>query len=181
MFSAVAFPAQGPQPIEEVIGMPGENLIKAILIIQIVAAFGAWLFARLSRRVGNMLSLQVMIVIWIGVCVGAFFIQTEMQFYLLAVVVGMVMGGIQSLARATYSKLIPENTIDHASYFSFYDVTWNLSVVIGTFSYGAINAATNNMRYSALALASYFVLGLVFLTTVTSDKIQKRQVNISGA
>jgi UMF1 family MFS transporter len=83
------------------------------------------------------------------------------------------MGGIQSLARSTYSKLIPVNTIDTASYFSFYDVTFNLSVVIGTFSYGLINQLTGSMRYSALALAVYFIIGMIFLLMVRAKDIQR--------
>ena len=107
-----------------------------------------------------------MICIWICICIAAYFIQTAYHFYALAVVVGMVMGGIQSLSRATYSKLIPENTVDHASYFSFYDVTYNLSIVFGTFSYGLINQLTGSMRYSALALGVYFIIGMVFLISI---------------
>jgi UMF1 family MFS transporter len=83
------------------------------------------------------------------------------------------MGGIQSLARSTYSKLIPENTIDTASYFSFYDVTFNLSVVIGTFSFGLINQLTGSMRYSALALGVYFIIGMIFLLMVKAKDIQR--------
>ncbi len=107
-----------------------------------------------------------MILIWIGVCVGAYYVQTAIHFYLLAFIVGMVMGGIQALSRATYSKLIPADTIDHTSYFSFYDVTYNVSIFLGTFTYGLVSQITGSMRYSALALAVFFVIGLVFLLTV---------------
>ena len=84
------------------------------------------------------------------------------------------MGGIQSLSRATYSKLIPANTIDHASYFSFYDVTYNVSIVIGTFVYGFVNQITNDMRNSALALVIFFILGLYFLMQVKAAAIRRR-------
>ena len=114
-----------------------------------------------------------MIAIWIVVCVAAYFIATEFQFYALAFVVGMIMGGVQSLARATYTKLIPENAIDHASYFSFFDVTYNLSIVFGTFSYGLINQITGSMRNSALALAVFFVIGMIALTQVKSTNLRK--------
>jgi MFS transporter, UMF1 family len=149
------------------------KLIKTVLLIQLVGSLGAWSFAKLSGLKGNRFSLLTMIVIWIGICVGAFFIQTEYQFYALAVIVGMVMGGIQSLSRATYSKLIPQNTIDHTSYFSFYDVTYNLSIVVGTFSYGLINQLTGSMRYSALTLALYFIIGMLLLLTVRTSKIAR--------
>lgn len=155
----------------DVLGLEATKLIAIILVIQLVGSVGAFAFARLSDRKGNKYSLLSMITIWVGVCIAAYFITTAYQFYALAVVVGLIMGGIQSLSRATYSKLIPENTIDHASYFSFYDVTFNLSIVLGTFSYGLINQLTGSMRYSALGLAVYFIIGAVFLISIKSKKI----------
>ncbi|MEM6522923.1 MAG: MFS transporter [Bacteroidota bacterium] len=138
-------------------------LIATILIIQLVAIGGAYLFAFVSKIKGNKKSLLVMVFIWVFICLGAYFVTTENEFYVLAFVVGMVMGGIQSLSRATFSKLIPVDTEDHASYFSFYDVTYNLSIVVGTFSYGFIEQLTNDMRNSVLALILFFVVGLGFL------------------
>lgn len=155
----------------DVLRLEDKKLIATILLIQLIGSVGAYLFARLSAEKGNKAALLTMITIWIGVCVAAYAIQTAYQFYALAVVVGLVMGGIQSLSRATYSKLIPTTTIAHASYFSFYDVTYNLSIVFGTFSYGFINQLTGSMRYSALALAGYFIVGMVFLISIRSDKL----------
>lgn len=157
---------------KDVLHLESATLIQIILLIQFVGAFGAWAFARLSKAKGNRFSLLTMIMIWIVVCVGAYFVQDGTQFYGLAVVVGLVMGGIQALSRATYSKLIPEDTTDHASYFSFYDVTYNLSIVVGTFSYGFIDQMTGSMRYSALALGIYFFIGMLILFTVKSKRIQ---------
>jgi UMF1 family MFS transporter len=101
--------------------------------------------------------------IWVMTCIYAYFITNEYEFYGLAAVVGLIMGGIQSLSRSTYSKFIPENTPDTASFFSFYDVTEKLAVVIGLFSFAYIEEQTGSMRNSVLALASFFVLGLIFL------------------
>lgn len=143
--------------------LPGEKLILTILIIQVVAVAGSYLFAWVSETQGNKVSLAVMVIIWVLVCLGAYFVKTDIQFYLVATVVGLVMGGIQSQSRSAFSKLIPENTIDHASYFSFYDVTEKLSIVLGTFAYGLIEQLTGSMRNSTLVLASFFVIGLVFL------------------
>jgi len=155
----------------DVLHLDTGKLIGTILLIQLVASLGAWLFARVSKARGNKMALGIMIIIWIMVCLAAYVITTEIQFYILAGVVGMIMGGIQSLSRATYSKLIPENTIDHASYFSFYDVTYNLSIVLGTFSYGLINQLTGSMRNSALALAVYFIIGLIVLTRIKARDV----------
>ena len=152
--------------------MEESKLIATVLIIQLVGALGAWSFARLSQRIGNKKALVILISIWIGICLYAYFITNEYQFYALAFLVGLVMGGIQALSRATYTKLLPKNTVDHASYFSFYDVTFNLSIVFGTFSYGFINQLTGSMRYSVLALGLFFIIGFIFLTTVNSKKLQ---------
>lgn len=157
----------------DVLKLEDDALIMTILAIQIVGAAGAWLFARLSGWQGNRFALSSMILVWIAVCVTAYFMTTALQFYVTAVVVGLIMGGIQALSRATYSKLIPANTIDHASYFTFYDVTFNLSIVFGTFSYGFINHITGTMRNSALGLAVFFVIGIIALMTVKSSSIRK--------
>ena len=165
----------------DVLKMKDDSLILILLIIQLVGALGAWLFARVSGKMGNRFALLTMLFIWIGICISAYFITTEYQFYALAFVVGMVMGGIQSLSRATYSKLIPRDTEDHASYFSFYDVTYNVSIVLGTFSFGLINQLTSTngnsgMRNSALALAVFFILGLMILSTVKTKAIRTRSL-----
>lgn len=159
--------------------LPSNKLIITILLIQIVGAAGAWIFARISKVKGNKNTLIIMTALWIAVCICAYFIYNEYQFYALAIMVGAIMGGIQSLSRATYSKLIPENTIDHASYFSFYDVTFNLSIVFGTFSYGLINQLTGTMRNSVLALAVYFVVGIVLLLMLRSKDVEAPVPSVS--
>lgn len=157
----------------DVLKMDSNKLIFTVLLIQLVASLGAWLFAKLSKNKGNRFALSTMIFVWLGVCFAAYIITTEVEFFVLAAVVGLIMGGIQSLSRSTYSKLIPENTIDTTSYFSFYDVTYNLSIVVGTFSFGLINQLTGNMRYSAIGLAFYFILGMILLFQVKSADIRK--------
>ncbi len=155
----------------DVLKLESSKLIFTILLIQLVASVGARLFARLSFFKGNRYSLVSMNMIWIGICIAAYFITNEFEFYALAFVVGVVMGGIQALSRATYSKLIPDDTIDHTSYFSFYDVTFNLSIVMGTFSFGLIDQLTGSMRNSALFLTVYFVLGVFLLLRLRSKDI----------
>ena len=147
----------------KVLHLEGGELIMTILIINIIAIAGSYLFAKLSVFKGNKFSLSAMVIIWILVCAAAFLIQTKLQFFILAFVVGMIMGGIQALSRATYSKLIPRDTTDLASFFSFYDVTYNVSIVIGTFAYGIIENMTGSMRNSSLTLALFFFIGLGFL------------------
>lgn len=150
--------------------MEAGSLIMTVLIIQLVAIGGAYLFARVSEKRGNIYSLTVMNVIWVLVCGLAFFVNTEIQFFGLAFIVGLIMGGIQALSRATFSKLIPDDTQDHASFFSFYDVTFNISIVIGTVAYGTIEFITGSMRFSALGLGVLFIIGLLLLKSVQVKK-----------
>lgn len=155
--------------------LPGQSLIITILLIQLVAIPGAYGFSWLSERFGNTYSLMTAVVIWIFICAGAYYIQTESQFFALAGVVGLVMGGIQSMSRSTYSKLIPATT-DTASYFSFYDVTEKLSIVMGTLVYGLIEQLTGSMRNSVLALLVLFVVGFGLLWRIPSQKIYRTRL-----
>jgi UMF1 family MFS transporter len=147
---------------KKILNLDTQQLISIILIIQLVAIAGAYIMAKLSQRFGNLQVLLFVVFIWIGVCVSAYFIQTATQFYILAAVVGIVMGGIQSLSRSTYSKLMPE-TRDTASFFSFYDVTEKVAIVIGMFSFGFIEQITGTMRNSILALLVFFAGGSIIL------------------
>jgi UMF1 family MFS transporter len=142
--------------------LENSKLIITAVIIQIVAIAGAYFMSRLSNIYGNIRVLFFTVLLWIGVCIAGYFMQTETHFYIIASLVGLVMGGIQSLSRSTYSKLMPE-TKDTASFFSFYDVTEKLAIVIGLFSFGLIEGLTGNMRNSILALIGFFALGLLFL------------------
>tara|TARA_Y100000741_G_scaffold232902_1_gene177963 strand:+ start:24 stop:1298 length:1275 start_codon:yes stop_codon:yes gene_type:complete len=140
-----------------------DKLIFTILIIQIIAIFGAYFFAYVSKMKGNKFSLVVMNIAWIFICLSAYFTTNESQFYFLAAAVGILMGGIQSLSRSTFTKLIPSEINDNASFFNFYAISYNISVVIGTFSYGYIEQITGSMRTSILALMFFFIIGLLIL------------------
>lgn len=154
--------------------MPTSSLIAIILIIQLVAIGGATLMSRLSDRFGNIKVLAWVVVIWVGVCVSAYFTATSTEFYILAVIVGLVMGGIQSLSRSTYSKLIPQDITDSASFFSFYDVTEKIAIVGGMFSFGLVDDITNSMRNSALVLCIYFIAGLILLLSLLAYQRKAR-------
>jgi UMF1 family MFS transporter len=158
-----------------VLNMATDKLIITVLLIQLIAIPGSYGFAKLSQRMGNKFALMIMLTIWIFVCYYAYVVSNEIDFYILAAIVGLIMGGIQALSRATYSKLIPQNTIDTASYFSFFDVTYNLGVVFGTFAYGLIEHLTGSMRNSTIALAIFFILGIIFLSMVKTPLLNPRQ------
>ena len=155
--------------------IPVANLIGAILLIQLVAIPGAFLISKLSSRIGNFKALMWVIFFWILICIAAYFVPKHaiIQFYILGACVGFVMGGIQSLSRSTYSKLMPE-TKDTASFFSFYDVTEKIAVVIGMFSFGYITELTGSQRGSVLALGVFFLIGLVILYSALKKQQQQQ-------
>jgi len=161
----------------QVLRMSTQDLIVCILLIQLVAILGAIVMARLSNIFGNFQVLMFVVLIWIGICVSAYYTTTATQFYMLAVAVGLVMGGIQSLSRSTYSKVMPE-TKDTASFFSFYDVTEKVAIVIGMFSFGFIQEATGSMRNAIFALVFFFAIGLLgLLGVLLTQRKQKLIVN----
>jgi UMF1 family MFS transporter len=158
---------------EKTLKLGTAKLIAVILIIQLVAIPGALLMSFLAKKIGNINVLIMVVLIWIGCCVYGYNIATEYQFYALAAIVGLIMGGIQSLSRSTYSKYLPQNTPDSTSFFSFYDVTEKLAIVIGLFSFAYIEDLTGNIRYSFIALASFFIIGLIFLLFLR--KIERKE------
>ncbi len=161
------------------LGIPTTNLIIAILIIQLVAIPGAFAISKLSSKIGNIRALMITVAAWILICFAGYLMPKNgiTEFYILSVTVGFVMGGIQSLSRSTYSKLMPE-TNDTASFFSFYDVTEKIAIVIGMFSFGFINELTGSQRSSVLTLMIFFIIGLLLLLyTLTAQKKNKPALN----
>ncbi len=156
--------------------IPTDNLIISILIIQLIAIPGAYAISWLSSKIGNFKTLMSLVVIWVFICIGAFYLPKGgiYEFYGIGAIVGFVMGGIQSLSRSTYSKLMPE-TKDTASFFSFYDVTEKIAAVVGIFSFGLITELSKTQRNSTLALAVFFVIGLLLLFYADAAKTKKNE------
>lgn len=156
--------------------LPAGKLIPTILLIQFVGIAGSFLFSWLSDKWGNKPALQLAIFIWISICVGAWFVaeyKSETGFYILAFLVGLVMGGIQSQSRATYAKLIPEGATDTASFFSFYDITEKLSMVLGLGLFAYVEqVSVKGMQTSVLALIAFFSLGFLFLLRLRDPRLK---------
>lgn len=173
MLAATIFGAQ-------VLHLPDTNLIVTVVLIQIVAIAGAILMSRLSAIYGNIKILIAVVIFWIIICIAAYILalmaekgmNAEYSFYALAVAVGLVMGGIQSLSRSTYSKLMPV-TRDTASFFSFYDVAEKIAIVIGMLSFGFIDERIG-MKNSVLSLIIFFSIGLIAL--ILAFKKQKKSL-----
>lgn len=139
------------------------SLIITIILIQLVAIVGALLMSRLAKKIGNIVVLLCVTLLWVGICVSAYFLTTQAEFYSLAFMVGLLMGGIQSISRSTYSKLLPDNTEDATAMFSFYDITEKLGIVLGLVVFGLIEQITSNIRFSAVSLSIFFILGFILL------------------
>ena len=155
--------------------IPTTNLIISILIIQLIAIPGAHLVSKISNKIGNFNTLIMCVFFWIGICIAGYFLPVKgiNAFCILATFVGFIMGGIQSLSRSTYSKLMPE-TNDRTSFFSFYDVTEKIAIVVGMFSFAFITELTRSQRNSVLTLVVFFAVGLIGLLLA-----RKKQNDIS--
>lgn len=150
------------------INLQQDKLIMTLLLIQIEAIIGAVIFSRLSRKIGNKNVISIAIVLWIVACLSAYFLNkenpnVEIQFYVIAGIIGLVMGGLQAMSRSTYSKLLPENSMDNTTFFSFYDVLEKIAIIIGTFIFATMIEKYHNMRYSALSMSAFFFVGLVLI------------------
>lgn len=160
------------------LGIDTNKLIITILLIQIVAIFGAYVFARISEKIGNIKALKLTIAIWGLICFAAYLLDAnnkyiDLQFYALGALIGMVLGAIQSLSRSTYSKLLP-NTEDHATYFSFFDVTEKVAIVLGTFIFGFVGAISDSLKNSIFILAIFFLLGYIVLSFMKKNELTSK-------
>lgn len=155
--------------IPEVAARMQVSMIISIILIQLIAIPGAYLFSYMSGVYGNIKVLISAVVIWVIICGGAYFVDSPFEFYTTAFFIGLVMGGVQSLSRSTYSKMLPDTT-DTTSYFSFYDVLEKIGMTIGIISFGFLEDAFN-IRYSVMALMIFFIVGLVLLLFVPRKKV----------
>ncbi|BDS11667.1 MFS transporter [Aureispira anguillae] len=156
------------------VGVTTIEMILVVLILQILAIFGAYFFAWLSNKKGSRFTIGSILIIWVMICIICYFLTLKIGFYILAGVLGFGMGGVQSISRSTYSRLIPKSTKDTASYFSFFDITEKLAIVIGTFAFGFINQLTGSMRNSMLFMTLFFVVGFIILQQTNLEADMKK-------
>ncbi len=160
------------------IGLSTSSLILTIIVIQLVGVLGAYLFSRLSKKIGNISALKITILIWTAASLSAYYLDkddpnVQLKFYVISGFIGLVLGAIQTLSRSTYSKLLPENTLDPTTYFSFFDVTEKIAIVWGTFIFGLAIAITDSMRLSILLLCLFFVISFIILSMMKKTKYVK--------
>ncbi|MFN5889580.1 MAG: MFS transporter, partial [Bacteroidota bacterium] len=159
------------------LNMKADKLLPVILIIQFVGIAGSYFFSWVSKKRGNKFSLLITLIVWVFICIGAWIdaeYKSEEGFFVLAFFVGAVMGGIQSMSRSTYSKLIPEDTVDTASFFSFYDITEKFAMVIGLFIFAYVeqHSPERGMQNSVLALVVFFAIGFVLLLRLNDPRLK---------
>ena len=157
------------------IGLDDKILIPTIFVIQLIGIIGSLTFANISKKMGNIPAMMIAVCIWIFICAAAWFVVDAKGFILLAVAVGLVMGAVQSLARSTYTKMLPP-TNDHTSYFSFYDVVEKIAIVSGTFLFGFMETISGSMRNSIVMLGMIFLIGFYFLTVI----LLKQRINLKN-
>ncbi len=160
------------------IGLETSSLIITIIVIQLVGIAGAYFFAGLAKRIGNLATLKITIVIWTLSSLSAYFLEkddpdVQLKFYIISGCIGMVLGAIQTLSRSTYSKLLPEDTLDPTTYFSFFDVTEKVAIVWGTFIFGLAVSVTESMRLSILLLCLFFFASFIVLSFMKKTKYVK--------
>lgn len=162
MFMAAAFG-------EKELDLSIKQLMVTILLVEYIGIAGAHLFAWISKRIGNIPSLMIAVATWIGICIGAHFMQTALHFYIAGFFIGIVMGGIQSLSRSTYAKLMPK-TQHNAGFFSFFDVSEKIAMMVGLILFGTLDNITGSMRNSIIALGISFAIGFCILLVVRRMK-----------
>ena len=158
----------------KVLGLESNQLITSILIIQFVAILGVYIFTKMGARIGTIQSITIGVGIWMGICLAAYFVQSAIQFYIIAALVGLVLGAVQSLSRSTFSKMVTDKG-KSSTYFSFYDVIEKVATTIGMFSIGVLEAITGDLRNSAIALTLFFAVGLIQIFRVI--RIQKKSTS----
>lgn len=158
----------------KVLELESNQLITSILIIQFVAILGVYVFTKMGARIGTIQSITIGVGIWMGICLAAYFVQSAIQFYIIAALVGLVLGAVQSLSRSTFSKMVTDKG-KSSTYFSFYDVIEKVATTIGMFSIGVLEAITGDLRNSAIALTLFFAVGLIQIFRVI--RIQKKSTS----
>jgi len=157
------------------LGLPTSNMIIAIIVIQFLGIAGAYFFANLSKKIGNISALKITIVIWLLVSFSAYFLEkndpdVQIKFYIVSFFLGLVLGAIQTLSRSTFSKLLPEDSKDHATYFSLFGFTEKIAIVWGTFIFGIAVSLTDSMKLSILLLSIFFFASFIVLSFMKKTK-----------
>ena len=153
---------------DRVLGIGDKEMMLCFLMIQGVAAGGSFLFAWFSRSLGEKRSLVISLIIWCSCLVWAFFMRSKLEFWLLGVVIGLVLGGTQAIARALQARFTPPASA--GEFFGFFAVTGKLASALGPLLFGISVQATGSVRYGILSIFIVFAAGLYILLPVNEAK-----------
>ena len=152
------------------IGLAQASLIAALLLVQFVGFPAALAFGWLGQRIGARAGIFIAIAVYTAVAGYAYFLDTEAEFFVLAVVIGLVQGGIQSLSRSFYGRLIPAGK--SGEFFGFYNLMGKAAAILGPMLTGTVALVTEDSRIAIVSIASLFVIGAAILARVPSDRYQ---------
>lgn len=143
------------------LGFPSESLIVALLLTQFVGFPAAFAYGWFAEKVGSKNSLYMAILVYAAVCVFSYSMSTPTHFYVLAIVIGLVQGGIQAVSRSVFANMIPREQA--GEYFGFFNMIGKFSSVMGPYLIGAVSLLTHNSRLSILSIVLLFAIGSFFL------------------
>ena len=153
------------------VGLDTTAMIVALLVTQIVAFPAVLVFAKIAKRFSTKNVLLFCVAVYMGICIFGYFLKEEWQFWVLAVVVGLVQGTVQALSRSYFGKLIPKE--NNNEYFGFYNIFGKYATIIGPLLMGIFTTITGNSRYGVLSILILFIVGFVLLVKVPSIEESK--------
>ncbi len=156
------------------LGLGTTDLMVTLLLVQVVAFGGALVFSRIANRIGARRAVMISLVLWSGVVIYAYFIQTATEFFVLGMIVGVVLGGTQALSRSFYGAMIPENA--SAEFYGFFSVFSKFSAIWGPFIFGFIKQVTGQARLAIISLIVFFIVGFILLAFVNDEKAKAEKL-----
>jgi UMF1 family MFS transporter len=161
------------------LGFPSSDVIAALLLVQFIGFPAAIAFGRIGERLGTKTGLYIGIAVYTLVTVWAYALETVPQFYAMAVAIALVQGGIQSLSRSFYARIIPADKT--AEFFGFYGLLGKFATILGPLLMGWVALVTGSPRLAILAVAVLFVIGAVLLASVDESRARREAAAFGAA
>ncbi|HAS74899.1 MAG TPA: MFS transporter [Clostridiales bacterium UBA8960] len=152
------------------LGIDSNTLLIILLVTQFVAFPSAIIFGQLADRFKGKTMLYVAIIIYTGICIYAYFMKTTFDFWVLAILVGSVQGGIQAISRSYFAKLIPKKNANE--FFGFFNIFGKFAAIMGPFLVGYVTLVTGRSNYGVMSIVVLFIIGGLVLTQVNPEPEQ---------
>lgn len=157
------------------VGIGQNDLIGALLLTQVVGIPFTLIFGKLGEKIGAKKGIYISLTVYLIITILGYNLDSALDFWILAGLVGTVQGGAQALSRSLYGALVPENK--SAEFYGFYGISSKFAAITGPFVFALVGQITGSSRYGILAVASFFILGIILLYTVDVDKGIEESVN----